>query len=106
MAKGILYVESRPNSPAEAAEYHKWYEETHIPEVVAVDGFVSARRFQSLGDDDPFVAIYEIEADDIEAVQARLTEAGKTGKMSPPVGARFDPPPVFRFLREIAVYAP
>ncbi|MGF7237456.1 MAG: hypothetical protein ACQSGP_21205 [Frankia sp.] len=105
MPKGILYVESRPSSPEEAAEYHKWYENVHIPEVLAVEGFVSARRF-ALTDDGPFIAIYEIEADDLEAVQARLLEASKTGAMSPPVATQSDPPPIFRFLRQIAEYAP
>jgi hypothetical protein len=106
MAKGILYVESRPGSPEQAAEYHQWYNQTHMPELVAVEGVVSARRFAPLGTDGPFVAIYEIEADDIEAVRARISEAGKSGKMSPPVGTAMDPPPSVTFLQEIHTYAP
>jgi hypothetical protein len=56
MAKGILYVETRPISPDQEAEYHRWYE-THLADVVAVDGIVAARRFAPIGDDGPFVAI-------------------------------------------------
>ncbi|WP_322760639.1 DUF4286 family protein [Frankia sp. Cr2] len=102
--KGILYVESRPSSPEQAAGYHKWYNETHLQEILAIDGFVSARRFESLGEDGPFIAIYEIDADDIEAVQATLGAAITAGTMSTPVGLRFDPPPVLRFCREITAH--
>lgn len=101
MPKGILYVESRPSSPEQAADYHKWYEQTHLQEIVAIDGFVSARRFAPLSEGGSFIVIYEIEADEIEAVQAGLFEAAKAGKLSAPVGVQTDPPPTFRFLREI-----
>lgn len=72
MAKGILLVESRPASPEQVAEYHKWYNETHIGEILGVDGFVAARRLESLDDGGTFIAIYEIEADDLDAARARL----------------------------------
>ncbi|MFF3571012.1 hypothetical protein [Nocardia jiangxiensis] len=101
MAKGILYVESEPNSPEEAAAYHDWYENTHLTEMLGVDGFIAARRFEPIADDGPFVAIYEIEAEDIAAVQARLGEATRAGAFSAPVGLRTDRPPTTRFLRQI-----
>jgi hypothetical protein len=104
MAKAILYVETRPASPEEAAEYHKWYNEVHIPEILAIDGFVSARRFEPMAEGGPFVAIYEIEADDIEAARARLTEAGQSGRNSKPVGVCFDPPPTTQYYREMASF--
>ncbi len=104
MPKGILYVETRPSSPEEAAAYHQWYNETHLQEIVAIDGFVSARRFELLGEDGPFVAIYELDADDLEATRARLNETLKSG--STPVGVSFDPPPVMRFYQEIAAVGP
>ena len=106
MPKGILYVESRPASPEQAADYHQWYTETHMPEMVAIEGVVSARRLAPLGADGPFVAIYELEADDLAAVQARVTEAGKAGKLSPPVGTSMDPPPKVTYLEEISTCAP
>lgn len=106
MPRGILHVETRPAAPEQVAEYHKWYNEVHLPEILAVEGFVSARRFAPLGPDDPFLAIYEIDAADLDAVQARLAEAFKTGKMSPTVGVQVDPPGTFRFYREIVATAP
>jgi hypothetical protein len=104
MAKAILYVETRPASAEEAADYHQWYNEVHIPEILATPGFVSARRFEPMDEGGPFVAIYEIEADDVEAARAALTEATRSGANSKPVGVSFDPPPTTQYYREIASF--
>lgn len=102
MAKGVLVVETRPASPDQAEAYHRWYNETHIPEILGVPGFVSARRLESLGDDGGFIAIYEIEADDLDEVRAALQEA--TPKHVPPVGVCLDPLPTARYFREIGSF--
>jgi len=104
MAKAILYVESRPASPEAEAEYHKWYNEVHVGEILAIEGFVSARRLAPVGEDGPYVAIYEIETDDLDAVRARLTEATKSGRNSTPVGVSFDPPPTVHYFEEIGTF--
>jgi hypothetical protein len=101
MPKGILYVETRPSSAEDAADYHRWYE-THLGEVLAVDGVVAARRFAPFDENAPFVAIYEIEADDLEAVQAALSAGARSGRNSTPIGLSYDPPPTTTLLREIA----
>jgi hypothetical protein len=105
MPKGILYVETRP-LPGHEEEYQKWYDEVHIPEMVAFDGFVSARRFAPVDEGGTFIAIYEMDADDLEAAQAQLTEASRAGRTSPPEFVQLDPPPTVRVLREISSYAP
>ncbi|MET7773503.1 hypothetical protein [Nocardia sp. NPDC005366] len=107
MAKGILYVESRPNSPEEAAAFNHWYDHIHMKEMLGIDGIVSARRFAPVTGG-AFVAIYEIEveAEDIAVVQARLAEMTKAGGFSPPVGLSTDPPPTVRFYRDITAPAP
>jgi hypothetical protein len=99
--KGILYVETRPATPEQAAEYHAWYNETHLQEMLALDAFVSARRFAPVGDDGPFVAIYEIEADDLAVTQSELAAAIRAGRVNNSSTVQADPPPVVRFLREI-----
>ena len=96
MPDGVMIVESRPASPAEAAAYHDWYDNTHIPEMLHVAGYVSARRLAS-ADGDTFIAVYEIEGD-IEAAKAALRKAQSTGTMSRPVGVQLDPPPVVRYF--------
>ncbi len=99
MEKGILFVETRPASPEVAADYHKWYDEVHLPEICAIDGFVSARRLATL-DGESFIAIYEIEGD-VETAKANLTAALKSGNLSTPVGLSLDPPPSQRYFRTI-----
>ena len=51
------------------AEYNDWYTNTHLDDVVAVPGFVSAQRFilkDPMGFEHKhnYLAIYEIESDD------------------------------------------
>ncbi|MEU4430648.1 hypothetical protein ACH474_07575 [Nocardia rhamnosiphila] len=106
MPRGILYVESWPNSPAETAEYHRWYTDVHIGEMLAIEGIVGARRLEPLAGDGGFIALCEIEADDLEAVQARMGARARSGEMSKPVGVRSDPPPTVRLLREISTHTP
>jgi hypothetical protein len=105
MPKGILSGETRP-LPGREEEYHKWYDETHVPEIVAFDGFVSARRFAPVDEGSPFIAIYEMDADDLDAAQSRVIAASRAGTTSSPEFVQFDPPPTVRVLREISAYAP
>lgn len=101
MARGILYVESQPVSPERTDEYNKWYDEVHLAEIVALDGFVSARRFAPNGDG-PYIAIYEIEADDVSQAMATLAEAAGSGKIQMTDAMRMDPPPVIRVHEQIS----
>ena len=77
--------------PKQAADYHQWYNETHLPEMLSVDGFVSARRFEPVEGDGPFIAIYQFDTDDLDATRARLADATKSGRNSTPVGVSFRP---------------
>ena len=106
MTRGILYVESRPRSPEVLAEYHAWYSDTHLREILGVAGFVSARRFAPVGDDGPFVAIYEIEADDLQAAVTSLREASARGEVRASDVMQLDPPPTIRLFETIATLPP
>ncbi len=106
MPKGIMYVESRPRSPEDLAAYHRWYDETHLREIVGVPGFVSARRFAPVDGDGPFVAIYEIEADDLQAAVAALREASRRGDVRMSDVLQMAPPPTVRVLETIAEQVP
>ncbi|MEV0354642.1 hypothetical protein AB0H71_01100 [Nocardia sp. NPDC050697] len=105
MPTGILLVESSPASADDAAAYHDWYENTHLAEMCELEGVVAARRLAVVGADS-YIALYEIEADDLDAVRAGLGAASRSGRMSPPVGLRTDPPPTVRLLRDIAAFRP
>jgi hypothetical protein len=97
MANGLMIVESRPNSSEQVAEFHDWYDTVHIPEILEVEGFVSARRLASL-DGASFIAVYEIEGD-VDAAKAHLEAALASGDMSRPVGVELDPPPTIDYFR-------
>lgn len=83
-----------------AEEYHRWYDEEHIPAVLKVPGVVSAQRFAfsevqlpMLGDTNPgYLAIYELEGD-IAAIVKRLVGELKIPKflVMPPKAWIFHP---------------
>lgn len=84
MAKYSFVVLSNP-TPGNEAEYNRWYNEQHLPDVLAVPGFVAAQRFRR---DDPdsqlkysYMAIYEIESDDVAKTMADLNGRAGTPAM-------------------------
>lgn len=95
MSKSLLFVETKPASSDVVEDYHRWHDDVHLPEMLAVEGFVSARRWQT--DGDSFVTLYEIDTD-IETARANLRAAVDGGRMSKPVAVETNPPPVMRYL--------
>jgi hypothetical protein len=106
MPKGIMYVETMPVSPDRETDYHDWYNDTHLAEIVSVEGIVSARRFAPVDGKGPFIAIYELESDDLASVEKSLGALGQSGQMSSLEHLQLDPPPVTRVYREIGSYGP
>ena len=47
---------------AHETEFHRWYEEEHIRERLAIPGFLTARRFQTLEGSPKYLAIYDLES--------------------------------------------
>ena len=94
MAECLLVVESRPTSAEEEEAFHAWYDDVHLPEVLALDGFRSARRWPDR-ESGSWFAIYEIDAD-VETARKRLNDA--LPSMQRPVGVQLSPPPVIRWL--------
>jgi hypothetical protein len=103
MAKTLLLVESKPASHELVDQYHKWHEQTHIPEMLSVDGFVSARRWQA-DDGQSFITLYEIDSE-IDTARANVKAALAGGQMSRPVAVETQPPPVMRYLSLVGEYA-
>jgi hypothetical protein len=106
MPKGIMYVETMPVSPDKEADYHKWYNDTHLAQIVSVDGIVSARRFAPTDGNGPFIAIYELDCDDLDAAVQRLGELGASGEMTGLENLAMDPKPIPRLYREIGSFGP
>jgi hypothetical protein len=75
--------------PGKEAEFHDWYQNTHLQEVTSVPGFEGAQRFQlvaKLAGSDPntYLAIYDADVDDPAKLLAGMGELAQSGKMTPP----------------------
>lgn len=106
MAKGIYYVESRPASEDVDAEFNRWYNEVHLPEMIAIDGIVSVRRFAPVDKDGPYVAIYELEGDDLKQILKGMMAAARSGALTLSDLQQTDPPPTMRLLEVTTEYPP
>ena len=67
-------------------EFNRWYDDTHLPEMLQVPGFVAGRRYALTGpiaaDRPRFLAVYEIETEDLAATLAGLRAAAPTMTVS------------------------
>lgn len=85
MPRYKMIVLSRPVEGRET-EYNDWYQHTHLGQIVALRGFKSAQRFQrirSLSEHtDPYLAIYEIETDDLDSVLCELEKDARSGALT------------------------
>ncbi len=96
MAKGIMYVESFPSSPEREQEYNTWYNEVHLPQLLALDGIVGARRLCPVDGTGPYVALYELEGDDLQAILDNMI--ANAGQLNMSDALLLDPAPVPRLL--------
>jgi hypothetical protein len=102
MPKGIMVVQSRPVSADREDEYNEWYSSVHIPEILAVPGFTAARRYKVIGPDGPvYVAVYDIEADDITAPVKELGARSAAGQHTMSDVLALDPPPVVTIAEQV-----
>jgi hypothetical protein len=75
----LLIVRTRP-LPGREAEYHAWYDGTHLAEVLGLPGFAAARRFvpravPPAGETDGrFLAVFTLETDDPERTMLEFDE--------------------------------
>jgi hypothetical protein len=68
-------------APGREEEFNRWYDQEHLADVLAIPGFVSARRYQAASAQltgapaHGYLTLYEIETDDIAAAVAALRSA-------------------------------
>ena len=67
---GGLLVNAMNVVPEHEAEFNKWYDEEHIPALAAVPGVLCARRFRATTSNRRYVALYHLEAPEVQATQA------------------------------------
>lgn len=90
MAKYTFIVMTNPVEGKEA-EYNDWYNTHHVPDVLNIPGFVSAQRFclaetqMGRGQSRPhkYLALYEIETDDLAGTLKELRARGGTPEIVP-----------------------
>jgi hypothetical protein len=86
MAKFKLVALTTPVAGKEK-EFHAWYQNTHLPELVAFPGMTGAQRYKLVAklagsDNNPWLAIYDIETDDAMAFLGAVGQAAATGKLT------------------------
>lgn len=89
MAKGKFIVLNEPKSGEVDAEYNAWYSDTHLPQILEhCPSITSASRFKlvpgqenALPGAPSYLAIYDIEADDLMAARAELGAAVQAGQV-------------------------
>jgi hypothetical protein len=64
MAKGLLLAMMEPPSVHDA-EFNDWYDNEHLPERLAVDGFLNARRFVCVDGWPRYLALYDLASVDV-----------------------------------------
>jgi hypothetical protein len=68
-------------------EFNDWYNNQHLKDLLAIDGFVAAQRFRLADTEQPqecthrYMALYEIETDDLAKTQAALASTANTDAM-------------------------
>ena len=75
MPKGIFLAYTNCVERGRDEEFNRWYTHTHLPDLLKAQGVVSARRFFNLNPGvgpSQYLALYEIESDDVEASIADL----------------------------------
>ena len=65
-------------------EFNNWYSNQHVPDVLNIPGFTGAKRYKITGESNlpgKYVAVYDIETDDLQAVTAELGKRAGTSAM-------------------------
>ena len=91
MERWLLAVESNCNDPAREKEFNDWYDNVHLPDVLAIPGIMRATRYENSNAAEgqgKFLAFYEIETTDAPQVLADLnngmvkwTEQGRISEL-------------------------
>ena len=68
-------------------EYNIWYDGTHVPEVLSIPGYKAAQRYKlraplMAGEASPYMAVYDIETDDIEALLKEVKRRAAAGEIT------------------------
>jgi hypothetical protein len=90
MEKWIFVVRTNCTDESREDKFNEWYDNVHVPDVMGTAGFLKAERYcspeWSSYDLGRYLAIYEIETDDINKTMKtlfeRMGECFKKGRLS------------------------
>jgi hypothetical protein len=107
--RGLFLVFSNPSSDAAVAEFHRWYDDVHVHEVLRVPGVRAATRYELDPDQMPsggfeavgrrFLCAYEIEADDLRRVRDAVMATSRDRTHSP--AFQLTPLPILAIFRAL-----
>ena len=60
----LVYIVTAEPEPAWEAEFNRWYDEEHIPNLLRVPGYLSAARYTAVEGQPKYMAFWEIESMD------------------------------------------
>ncbi len=86
MPEALFVVPTICTDPSREDEFYDWYLNTHFHDLLETPGLVQAHRYRSLDpqpkeDDAQYLALYEIDSDDPEAVVRRILEDDRSIRM-------------------------
>jgi hypothetical protein len=91
MKRFAYVIFSRP-TPGQEQEYNRWYTDEHLGDVLRVPGVLAAQRFKLAQADAaapaPYLAVYEIESDDVQRTLAEI--AARAGTSDMPISPALD----------------
>jgi hypothetical protein len=101
MARFSFVVYSNP-SPGREQEYNDWYNHRHIKELLAMPGVLSARRLKlsatqlhAAPQPYQYLAIYDIEADDVQGFISEIMRRSANGSVARSTAMSSDSLPLF-----------
>lgn len=71
------------------AEFNRWYDESHLPELTTLDGVSGGERYDVLPGLDGqapkfnYMAVYHLAGEDPAAAAGQVLDAARTGKLTP-----------------------
>ena len=91
MGNWLVVVRSNCTDESREDDFNNWYDEVHVPDVMVTPGFVRANRYMSEEwgsyEAGKYLAIYEIETDDInktlKTLSERVNEVFANGRLTP-----------------------
>jgi hypothetical protein len=103
MARATLIAHSSPSSPAQEEAFNDWYTKIHVPQVrEAIPSITEVSRYRTVdptgqSDEIRYIAVYEIDLEDVAIAAAQLGAAGQSGAMDmdDAIDLSVNPPVVF-----------